>query len=320
MRIIFQAFLFVFTTSVLAQSQELQLGDLNFFLKKGQLLSTNDYRKYTIERRSVVGAGNTHYETEGNLLQSRLSYGVHKKLNLFLELGYQLDWEVRDTTNNTAHFNLDGFVNPALGTTYRWKSQEDDKLNIYSSLVAYINVQDEEKGHASSPTNSVDGNAAKARDVLEFNTSIGHKWNPKNEWIATGGILHNFSGESQQNYSSGRKNKVYEDASTNLYLKLAYQYRPIEQWMISPSIKSTYVGEQKMKFSNVVVRSNSYLMHDLDLALKYSVTKNFLVRLNYGQSLLPDYDGKSTEGTEIDVDTISQSKRYYGLGIDWLWN
>lgn len=284
-------------------AEELTFGDLNFLIPAKRVNLSVD-AAYTTDRETT---GGTRLETEGTRLNTQATVGLSEKINLYAGLGYNLNVQVDNSANK---HNIDGLTNPYLGGLYRLQNQNDGSVNIDIGISGRFNLIDAEAGSGKK-----DGNAANGRHQSELYGRVGRKWNEANEWQLQAGVLHHYDGESEVN--SSPKEELDEEASTDYYLRAAYQYRPVKEFMMTLAAQGTMVGEKdvKNKPANTKTNLDSHLDLDFDFIARYLITENFIGRFNYGVGRNPDYDGDEN-GVGFEVEKRRENR--ISLGIDWL--
>lgn len=301
-----------------AEAQTLNFGDLNYFLQKGQKNITADVNLHTYQVEQVEGTTYQQWETEGYYVTSRLAFGISDRLTGFLALDYDYDAEVTDeTTKGNRKYTNSGLRNPGLGASYRLLSQTEGLLNIDLGTIVSVGLEDAERG-STSASGKKDGNAANGRDSFEVNARVGRKWNEANEWQAGMGFIYHASGEHKELSAAGPSEKFKDNSSVDMYLRAAYQYYPLDEFMMSFAAQATQVGEtsSKEKSSGEKNRADAHVDYDFFFTAKYLVTSSFIVKFNYHQGNNPDYDGKI--GT-TKVEYQKRREHSYGLGVDWLF-
>lgn len=284
----------------------LDFGDLNFFIKDGQFNLTSNFNVYTAE----VSNGGNDFETNGYVIDNRVSYGLADNLNAFVGL----DWAPVYETELPGSSDSDnsGISNPYFGANYRLMNQSDSSFNLDFGALARINMMDSETGFAGE-----DGNYARGNHSLEINSSIGRKWNEANEWRLTAAVIQQFEGETTQVLAAGDQD--YDtDPSTDLSLTAAYQYRPVQEFMMAVSAQVLRVGEAESEntTSNVDVTEDAHTDLNFRFTAKYLITEKFIAKFNYGQSRLAEYD---TETGATKNELKDRHEQFYGFGIDWLF-
>lgn len=295
-------------------AEELKFGDLNYFLKQGQFNVAADATS-TFDKESVEG-GNT-METRGNTFDTRFAYGINDKMNVFVGLAYAYDREVENlTTTGDSAYSQDGLANPAIGFNFRLKDQSSSDFNLDFGAVARINVQDAQSGSAEG-SNTKDGNFANGRSSLELNTRLGKKWNEANEWQFSAGVIYNHDGEYTSKSVDGNED-VELDKSFDIYAKIAYQYRPVETFMMGLSLQAIRIGDLDGEFkkSKVDTEQDAHIDFDLRFEAKYLITDNFIANFHYGYGRNSNYDAK-VAGQSFEIK--SRRENYFGLGVDFLF-
>lgn len=294
-------------------AEELQFGDVNYFIKQGQINLSADvnsvYNKNTINGTSLVN--------RGVVTNTTAAYAFSDKLNAFVGLSYAYDNESRDlTTQTNEDFSNDGFANPALGVNYRLFNQNEAMYNFDLGAVARIGVQDAEAG-SSTGRNSKDGNFATGRDSLELNARMGRKWNEANEWQLAGGVVYNAEGNSTNRVVAGADQKLTEKSSVDGFIRTTYQYRPINEFMTLLSLQATQVADATSKIkSGGNIKSQSHLDIDFNFIAKYLITDNFIAKFKYAQGRNSDIK-RRVSGASSNIEKRREDS--FGLGVEFLF-
>jgi hypothetical protein len=184
-------------------------------------------------------------------------------------------------------------------------------LNIDFGALINVRLMDAEYGY-----NGKDGGFNKGNHSVELNTRLGHKWNEANEWQVIAGYVYNTAGEFTQN-TAGGDNDVDTDASHDFYLKALYQYRPVQEFMMTVSGTARRIGEvESDDNNNNEYTDESHIDYNFGFSAKYLITENFIGRFNYGLNRLEEYD-REVNGT--DSEQKNRFMNTYGFGIDWLF-
>lgn|GEM_PF-1540151 len=311
-----------FLLAATAGAQELKFGDLNYFLKQGQFSLTADMNHGTYRfKTSPVGANTPSVtkQSEGYYLTTKYSYALTNRFNLFLGLNYQYDVINKVVGSNTERFNQDGLNNPVLGANFRLFNQETKGVNLDFGAVARIGVESAEVGTVGAVKGSKDGNAANGRNSLELNTRAGTKWNEANEWFVTAGVIYNKAGDYKiHTPNNGVNRDVDVESSWDSFVSAAYQYRPVNEFMMALSLTANRVDkiDSTETNSNSSMDENAHFDYEFAFNAKYLICENFIAKFNYGQSLLSDYDVEIL-GTETEIQ--NRHRRSFGLGVDFLF-
>lgn len=310
-KLIAVAAVLAFTTAHAAE--ELKFGDVNYFLKQGQVGVSADVNQ-TFLSEKVLG---TKLVTRGYNIDANVAYAISDKLNAFVGLQYAYDKKIEDkTTSSNGRYNEDGLANPALGVNYRLQNQNEAMYNVDFGAVARFALQDAEKGNSTGQDKN-DGNNASPGNSLELNARMGRKWNEANEWqLAVGGV-YNMDGEYTIKDTAGDID-VDQDASLDLFIKATYQYRPVNEFMVLLSAQATQVGAQDgdINGGGGKLNKDSHIDTDLRFTAKYLITENLIGRFNYGAARLQEYDVKTAAGT----DSVNhRTANFFGLGVDLLF-
>lgn len=299
------------TASFVHAGTDLEFGDLNYFLNEGQFNFNLDADvSFYKETRN-----NETLETRGYLFRSRYGYGVSDKLTAFVTLDYAYDLVVKNlTTTSNAGYSQDGLSNPGLGALYRFMRQGSDHYNVDFGALAKISLLDAETG-AASGRNSNDGTYAAPRSSVELNAAIGRKWNEANEWRVSGGVVYHASGERTVRAISG---DVQEDldSSMDLFVKAAYQYRPVQTFMMEVSAQATRLGELEYERGATSVTEEAHVDLDFIFMAKYLITESFILRFDYGKSNNQNID---VQDGNTSYQVKARRENYWGLGFDFLF-
>lgn len=294
-------------------AEELKFGDINYFLKQGQFNVAADISS-TYYKQSFEG-GST-YETRGYLLETKYGFGISDKFNVYLGLDYAFDREVEDkTTAANADFTQDGLANPSLAANYRLMNQNEGRYNFDFGAVARVNLQDAEVG-SSAGQDSSDGNFSDPRSSLELNARMGRKWNEANEWqLGVGGIYHT-DGDYEVKGPGASDHDV--DSSFDLFVRAAYQYRPVNEFMMAVIGEATRVGEveSEEKSTDVKTTDDAHIDMKLQFRAKYLITDNMIANFHYSWSRLSEFD---SEVGNTDVEIKRRRENFFGVGVDFLF-
>ena len=291
-------------------AEELKFGDINYLFKQGEL---NALANVNVSYLKENNQG-TVEETRGYITETQLTYGLSDKLNAFLGVNYAYDLQKEIAGN--PDINSDGFANPILGAIYRLANQSESSYNIDFGAIARFNIEDAQKG-ASAPGVSEDGNFADGRSSLELLARMGRKWNEANEWQLSGGLVYHKDGEVTNMATSGADVDEDIDSSTDVYLKAAYQYRPINEMMFLLSAQATRFGAVDSELNDGTdIEKEDHIDWDFAFVAKYLITENFIAKFNYGMSRNSDVD-VTTAGSHDKIQ--SRRENYYGLGVDFLF-
>lgn len=312
MKIFIAIIAIVSAVSVQAQS-DVSFGDLNFFVKQGQfnLLAEVGYTKGL----SKESPGGTKTKIEGWRTETRLNYGLTDQFNLFVGLDHKYAMET--LVAGTPKYNQDGFANPILGANLRLLNQSASYVFLDVGFLARVNMMDAEEGDSDAATKkSKDGNGANGRNSYELNASVGRKWNEANEWRVTSGFVHNTSGDRDQLAVGASSTNVDIESSTDAFVRAAYQYRPVHEFMMTLAITGTRFAQLEEKETGVKTENDAHLDFDGRFTARYLILENLIIRFNMSTSRLPDYDVKTgSVKTEIKSRTYS----LVGLGVDFLF-
>jgi hypothetical protein len=307
----FIALFAIATSGHVFASTDLEFGDLNYILKQGQVnvLANAIHSSYQVKQDS------TKLETEGYTFQTAYGYGIMDNLNLYLGLDYNWDMKTANETTNDSKWSQDGLKNPTLTLNYRLLNQQEAAVNVDFGFTGAFALQDQEIG-AASGASTKDGNASDGRSAFTLSGAVGRKWNEANEWRLSAGLVHRADGERDDLVVGGDKENVDVDSSQDFFVRAAYQYRPVQEFMMVLSLTGTRIGEVDEKSDGVKTNYEDHNVYDFGFDVKYLVTDTFIVKYisSYGNN--PDYDVK-TGGTKTEFKNIRQS--LYALGVDFLF-
>ncbi len=294
-------------------TEEVKFGDLNFFVpaSKFSLLTNVEFRS---EEAKVAGVTE---EQEGYQANALVTYGLSDNFNLFAGLSYLHDFETQsETSPANAHYDEDGFTSPLFGGIYRLASQNDSSFNFDLGAIGRFQVQDAERGSATGADSS-DGNASSNGHSAEVFARVGKKWNEANEWQLTAGVTQNLEGEYEVKSAAG-DTEFETDASTDFFARAAYQYRPVNEFMLSLAFQATQFGEttEESKTTGAEVDYNDHLDFDVDFVAKYLVTDTAIVRFNLGHGINRGFKG---ENAGVDFEIKQRKESRIGLGAELLF-
>lgn len=280
-------------------SSSLEFGDLNYFLKANQFNLRSDF---SVVDSEVDPETSARVETSGYVLENRFGYGIADNLNAFVGLDFAFMYE--NKLKGASDSDGGGLSNPYIGATYRLMNQENSAFNLDLGVLGRIRLMDAEVGLGNE-----DGTFNRGNHSLEANVAIGRKWNEANEWRVTASAIQNFEGEFED---KNRNEDVTTTASTDFSLTAAYQYRPVQEFMMAVSAQALRVGESDFEYDAGDATDDAHLDFNFRFTAKYLITEKFIAKFNYGQSRLEEYD-------RGDVEQKERQSLYYGFGIDWLF-
>lgn len=286
-------------TKKVADEKSLLWGDLNYFLKTSQHMVSFDVNN-KIHKETADGSDTL--QTRGYINQLQYAFGIWDHLNVDLAIDYAFRNEVENKSTSAKTYERSGFSNPSLSAQYRLFNQNNFLVNWDLGLSTKINLEESSLGRPGR-----DGNFANGRSSVEFNTSVGKKWNIANEWRMTVGAVYFNDGEEKSTSS------IDVDSSLDLFLRGSYQYRPVHEFMMELNLDVRQVGEVT-RSQNVV--DESHLDLDFLFNAKYLVTHRLIAHFRYGISHNANFDR-----TVNNVATEIKKRRegFYGIGVDFLF-
>jgi hypothetical protein len=292
---------------------EVKFGDLNYFLTQGRSLMSANLKWETSEvTEKNPGAGQETRETEGPVVGARYAYALNDSLNFFVGASYLYDNEV--TPEGKSNFKQEGLRNPELGINYRVMKQADANFNLDVGAVARVAVDDQEIGSTVNGTSK--NSNAYTRSGLELNARLGNKWDEANEFYTIAGLVYNQSGEITERSAAGDV-EADLDSSFDLFLGGFYQYRPVNEFMITLGAEARRFGMVDADSSGSNFEITPHIDYTFSFAAKYLITENFIARFDYVGAMLEDYK------YEIDgsPDRKYENRRFMsmGLSVDFLF-
>jgi hypothetical protein len=292
-------------------AEELKFGDLNYFLKQGQINVGAD----AIMNNEPSRNGAVDNEVDGYLFETHAGYALNDSLNFTLGLNYLFDGMTK-IGKNSSNTNDDGFQNPKFGANYRVLNQNDFGVNFDVGAVASVKLIDREVGSANKDGNSINPiltNYGEPRNTLDVNARLGKKWNEANEFYFTGGVAYHMDGS----YKQLEGETVDMDASLDFKLSAFYQYRPVNEFMMTLGIASIRVGEMDGNNGVTNTTKTSHIDHQVVFNAKFLVNESLIVKFITTQDNRSNFDVTKDVGA-----TETYSKRHalqYGLGLDFIF-
>jgi hypothetical protein len=261
---------------------EVKFGDLNYFLTQGRSQVSFDTKWDTTEVTQKNNPGQTTTETEGPIAHAKFAFALNDSLNIFVGANYVYENQVKP--EGGTRFQKDGLQNPALGLNLRVMNQANAGINLDLGAVAKVGITDEVVG-SSNGGNKKSGNASE-RSSLELNARIGNKWDEANEFYVVGGFVYNQSGERTLKNASGTDQDQDLDASYDFILSGFYQYRPVNEFMMTLGLESKRTGSVEGDSNGTNFEYTDFIETKWGFAAKYLITDTFIVRFDYGGDLI----------------------------------
>lgn len=289
-----------------------KFGDLNYFFKQGQANLKSDF---DLSREETREDGN-RLEVEGYTLTNKLTYGVMDNLNVFVGLNYLFQMDTNPATAETSEDN--GIQNPILGADLRVMNQGNAGFNLDVGAVIDYNLMDSEvaeagKENGNQPSHFYSHNGD-PRSSLGVNARLGKKWDEANEFYTLAAVTYNLSGE-QEDMATAKA--VEYDGSLDMKLGAFYQYRPVNEFMMTLGLTGTRFGEVEGENNGSDFTIADHIDFQFTFNAKYLITDTFIAKFNYSQDRRDEYD------VEFDGQADSEFARRrgnsYGVGIDWLF-
>lgn len=294
-----------------------KFGDVNYFLKAGQFnVKVDESSAYNKELSEFA---NKTLETRGYLTSAVASYGWTDELSLSVGLDYAYDFKVRNRTSGATDttYNQDGFSDPALGADYRLFKQSNFGVNWDFGAVAKLSMQESELGEASGQV-YVDGNHASGRSSIELNTRVGQKYDEANEWQVAGGLVTHLSGGYKDLNVGSPDVDVDLGSSFDVFARVTYQYRPVNEFMMLVSWQTTRVGETDLSSQGADFTLQSRFDSKFLYTAKYQILDGFIAKFNYGISQNGDIDAENNS-TGVVTSVRKRHENFFGLGAEFLF-
>jgi hypothetical protein len=294
-----------------AHAEELKFGDLNYFLKQGQLNAGVDV---IVNNENSRTAKTVDVEVNNYLFNTRFGYALTDTLNLTLGLDYLAKGETEADAGASADDS--GLQNPKLGANYRVLNQNDFGYNFDVGAVAAIKIVDRESGSVDDEgnnTNPLYSNYAEPRSSLDLNARFGKKWNEANEFYLIGGVVYHMDGEYDDLSSD---ETVDMDSSMDLKLGAFYQYRPVHEFMLTVGALATRVGEVDGNDGSEDFTVTDRMDTQFSFNAKYLITENFIAKFLFTVDRRDDFDYEQNSG---DVEVDKRLAEQYGVGVDFLF-
>lgn len=282
-------------SAVSASAKELKFGDLNYKVNQGEQNLNLNFSTFD----SMFDVNSGRNKERSYLIEAQYKYGLTKKLDAFVKLNYFMEDQIKGGGES---YTLNSFANPGLGVVYRVLEQDLFDYNFDVEVLTKQKIGTAKEG--SSTANKFEG-----RSTYEAYGHFGRKWNEANEWKATLGMIYHADGEAKD-ASTG---KYDQESSTDVLLKIAYQYRPVNEFMMVVSAETLQVGEYEYAGN---VKEDAHTDFTFGFMAKYLLQENMTLNLTIKQSRLNNYDGDAG-GTDFDI----KKRRFmtFGLGADFLF-
>jgi hypothetical protein len=293
-----------------ANASELKFGDLNYFLKDGQINAGLDW----VVNNETTRSGKTDdNEIDAYFYNAHLGYALNDDLNLTLALSYVFDGQTEENAGASA--DDAGLQNPKLGANYRLMKQAAAGFNLDLGAVATISIADREVSSSTRDGNNFNpilSNYADPRSSLELNARLGNKWNEANEFYFLAGYIYNLDGD----YKQLGGNKVDMDSSMDLKLGAFYQYRPVNEFMMTLGLTGSRYGEIDGKDGSSSFTMTDHIDYKFNFDAKYLINESLIAKFSFAQDKRNNYEvERSTSDLKLDKRNATQ----YGLGIDYLF-
>jgi opacity protein-like surface antigen len=300
-------------------AQDLQLGDLNFFQKKGSVQWNTEVSMMKVEEKNKTDSQD--YEIKTNVWSNEVTYGLSDKFRLGLAVDYAFKNETEETTSGSTRKKVenDGLSDVTIVSAYRLMSG-----NIFVDLLGkFTAAMGDKKEGTSDASESKDGNYKQGHHSLDLGVAAGQKMG-KFEWRAGAGVVYRFEGEIESLEIGNPSTKADTDARLDMSLNGQIQYRPMPKLAINVGADWTKVGEQKGDVTTaagkigVTIPSHSILTSNV--VVKYNLSDSILVNAGYRFTSSYETDFKVTlpDGTTGESETEFKSSTVF-LGASFLF-
>lgn len=298
-----------------ANAADVKFGDLNYFLKQGQFNAKADL---DLSREFFAiddGSSTTKSKIEGYVIKTRAAYGLTDTLTAFVGLNglYEMDQQPKGGVSSESN----GIQNPILGADLRIMNQNDAGFNVDVGAVLDVKVMDS----TIAESNKDDGtqpalhlsNYGDPRTSLNLNARLGKKSDEANEFYAVAGLTYHMAG-SQEDQDNNED--LDWDSSMDLNLGAFYQYRPVNEFMLTVGANATRYGEVDGELGNSDLTVQDHIDFMVSFSAKYLITENFIAKFNLAQDRRDDHKVEADSG---DFDIERRQAFAYGVGVDFLF-
>ena len=298
-----------------AQAQDLKFGDLNYFLKSGQINAGADL---SIGNESMRREGTGDVRINGYFTDAKLAYGIMDQLNAFIKLQYlyAVDTEI---SGGSGSFDTTGFQNPEFGGQFRVLNQADAGFNFDLAAIVGLQVLERNAGsfspqHDGDLPNPAYSTRGEPRNTLELNGRLGKKWNIANEFSVLAGVVYHQEGDYEDQENDGT---ATIESSIDLKSGVYYQYCPVDELRMGLGLTGIYIGETDGNNGNgLKATGTSHLDLKLSFDAKYLINEGLIVKFMMNQERRGDFEFETTSG---DVSVEKRKSFNYGLGLDLLF-
>jgi opacity protein-like surface antigen len=302
-------------------AQDLQLGDLNFFQKKGSVQWNTEVSMTKVEKKDK--SASIEDELKTNLWSNEVTYGISDKFRLGLGIDYAFKNETENTKvpagdDKIKDINNDGLSDVSIASAYRLMSG-----NIFVDVLGNFTVAiGDKKSGTSDYTDSKDGNYKQGHHSFDLGVAAGQKMG-KFEWRAGAGVLYRFAGEFDQKNIGESSTNINTDSRLDMSLNGQLQYRPMPKLALNIGADWTKIGEQKgdLKDSGdkIKITAASHSILTSNVVVKYNLSDSILLNAGYRFTNTFDNDLKiKTPGGTGEIKGESKSSAFF-LGGSFLF-
>lgn len=288
-----------------ANAMDAKFGDLNYFLQQGQMNLAAD-ANIRSETTTVDGSKEI---VDGYVFNADFGYALTNELNL--TLGVQEVWDMKNDGANAS-----GLQNPVFGANYRLFKQADAGYNLDLGAKLGLKITDREVPSTDKDGNMINpvlSNYAEPRNTLELNARAGNKWNEANEFYLLAGVIYHTSGE----YKQLDGNDVDMDSSMDLKVGGYYQYRPVNEFMMTLGLLAKQFNEVDGENGSSDFTYEQHIDTEFSFVAKYLVNDSSIVKFQFSQDQRAEYNIENEGAADTKVD--DRTAMTYGLGVDFLF-
>ncbi len=294
-----------------ANAEELKFGDLNYFLKAGQF---NAGANFIVNNETTREGEAVETEVDNYALNTHFGLALTNQFNLTFGWDLLIDGETQADGENSA--DAWGLQNPRLGANFRLLDQESSGFNFDIGTIATFNFTDREVASRETDGNMINplySNFADPRHGLELNARLGKKWDEANEFYLLAGAVYHLEGD----YDQKDGDKVEIDPSLDFKAGAFYQYRPVNEFMITLGVNAVRFGERDLEVGALEATDQDHLDFQFLFAAKYLVTESTVFNITFTKDRKGNYDReiKGVGDNEID----KRNGILYGCGVDFLF-
>jgi opacity protein-like surface antigen len=298
-------------------AQDLQLGDLNFFQKKGSVQWNTEVSTSKMEGKEK-NQSTDDFETKTNVWSNEVTYGISDKFRLGLAVDYAFKNESEFTTLNDKKIENEGLSDLSIVSAYRLMSG-----NVFLDVLGNFTVaMGDKKEGISDDTDSKDGNYKQGHHSIDLGVAAGQKMG-KFEWRAGAGVIYRFAGEIENLNMEGSSITLNTDERLDMSLNGQLQYRPMPKLALNIGADWTKIGEHKGDVTapdgtKIDVARSAHSILSSNVVVKYNLSDSILLNAGYRFITSYDYDVKlksDSASDKSDIEDIKSSTIFLGASF-----